>query len=177
MTGGVTLTIKQKGSRVRLEARRNADGRGLYKVWLTGEPGGRLLLGTLAPEGEELRLSRILSLGKLEQAGCWPVREAEAPLAFPFEREKVWYCEPRPGHLVQDSLLQELLRRPMLCRRTGQGFELAAPFTGDSPIVLNTLLCFARTGEVEGRPHLIWTFDQGGKPVMLGEGSNPIKRK
>ncbi|MCI9157167.1 MAG: hypothetical protein HFF44_09585, partial [Lawsonibacter sp.] len=46
MRGGGTLTLRQDGPRVHLEAERPADGRGLYKVWLHGDQGGKLLLGT-----------------------------------------------------------------------------------------------------------------------------------
>ena len=61
MSGGGTLSVREDGLRVYLEARREPDGLGLYKVWLTGQGGGRFLLGTLAPEGEGLRLRRNLS--------------------------------------------------------------------------------------------------------------------
>ena len=58
MSGGGTLSVREDGLRVYLEARREPDGLGLYKVWLTGRGSGRFLLGTLAPEGEGLRLRR-----------------------------------------------------------------------------------------------------------------------
>ena len=64
MVGGGTLLLRQEGPRVRLEAERPSDGRGLYKVWLHGDRGGKLLLGTLVPEGDRLRLSRTLSVGE-----------------------------------------------------------------------------------------------------------------
>lgn len=51
MSGGGTLSVREDGLRVYLEARREPDGLGLYKVWLTGQGGGRFLLGTLAPGG------------------------------------------------------------------------------------------------------------------------------
>ena len=69
MRGGGTLTLRREGARVRMEAERSEDGQGLYKVWLHGDQGGKLLLGTLAPEGDALRLSRTMSVGTLERAG------------------------------------------------------------------------------------------------------------
>ena len=164
MAGGGTLILNQEGAYVRLEARRAPDGKGLYKVWLLGRQGRRMLAGTLAPEDGELRLQRRLSLGRLEQEGCWPVEGAEAVLAFSFEEKGGWYCEPRPGQLVEDGLLRQLLRRPMLCRKTGEGFQLAVPFAKDRPVALSTLLCLARVARVEGRPHLVWSFDRMGRP-------------
>ena len=90
MAGGGTLTLNREGAYVRLEAQRAADGRGLYKVWLLGGQGRRMLAGTLAPEEGKLRLQRRLSVGQLEQEGCWPVEGAEAVLAFSFERKGAW---------------------------------------------------------------------------------------
>lgn len=172
MAGGGTLTLNREGAYVRLEAQRAADGRGLYKVWLLGGQGRRILAGTLAPEDGKLRLLRRLSVGQLEQEGCWPVEGAEAVLAFSFEQKGAWYCESRPGQMVEDDLLRQLLRRPMLCRKTGEGFQLAAPFSTQRPVVLSTLLCLARVTRVEGKPHLVWSFDRAGRPrVFAGEGT------
>ena len=67
MRGGGTLTFRQEGPRVRLQVRREADGRGLYKAWLRGDGGGACLLGTLIPEGGELQLCRTLSVEELER--------------------------------------------------------------------------------------------------------------
>ena len=61
LEGGGTLSLREDGPRVHTEARRQNDGQGLYKVWLRGGGKGRLLLGTLVPEGGELVLSRTLS--------------------------------------------------------------------------------------------------------------------
>ncbi len=78
----------------------------------------------------------------------------------------------RPGQLVEDDLLRQLLRRPMLCRKTGEGFQLAVPFSTQRPVVLSTLLCLARVTRVEGKPHLVWSFDRAGRPrVFAGEGA------
>ena len=78
MRGGGTLTLRLDGTRVQLDAVRPRDDRGLYKVWLLGQRGGRMLLGTMAPEGNVLRLRRTISQGELERAGCWPAAGAEA---------------------------------------------------------------------------------------------------
>ena len=125
-------------------------------------------LGTLAPEQGELRLRRRISRGQLEQAGCWPVGKVQVRMAFAFAQKRAWYCEGRPGLRVEDELLRRLLRRPMLCRDTRDGFQLAAPFAADGPVTLNTLLCLARVERVEGRPHLIWSFDRKGRPRLAG---------
>lgn len=50
---------------------------GVKKVWLVGEGGARLLLGTLLPEQGRLRLSRTLSHSALRTAGLERILSAE----------------------------------------------------------------------------------------------------
>ncbi len=164
MRGGGTLTWEREGPRVRLEAVRPEDGRGLYKAWITGEAGRRMLLGTFAPENGRLCLRRVLPAAELERKGCWPPTGAEAVLTFVFSRSERWYCEKRPERLTKDPLLQSLLKDPMLCRKESDGFCLAAPFRPERPVALNTLFCLARLECLEGRPHLVWRFDGEGRP-------------
>lgn len=166
MAGGGTLRLRQEGGRVRVQAVRPWDGRGLYKVWLSGGAGGRMLLGTLAPEGDCLRLERNMSLDTLERAGCWPPIGAEAPLAFPFSGSERWYCEQHPERLIQDPVAKGAVKGPMLCQRGDAGFCLAAPFRTDSPMPLSALFCLARIEQVEGRPHLVWRFNREGRPEI-----------
>ena len=164
MQGGGTLTLHREGNQIHMEARRPEDGRGLYKVWLTGLGGGRLLLGTLAPEGGGLALRRTLSVSQLERAGCWPLEGAQAPLAFPFSDVQRWYWEPRPQEMISDPILKEQLRGPVLCSRSREGFSLAVPLRTDAPVTLNALICLAKVERLEGRPHLVWSFDREGRP-------------
>lgn len=167
MRGGGTLILRRDGPRVHLEAERPADGRGLYKVWLHGDQGGKLLLGTLAPENGALRLRRTLSVDQLERAGCWPQFRAEAPLAFSFTaRDSRWYCEQHPERLLSDPVLRGQIQGPMLCRKETEGFSLAAPFRPDCPAPLSALFCLAQVERREGRPHLVWSFDQEGRPKV-----------
>lgn len=170
MRGGGSLTLRRDGPRVRLEAERPADGRGLYKVWLHGDRGGKFLLGTLAPEGERLVLRRSLSVGELERAGCWPQFWVEAPLAFPFRSSgpgrEGWYCEQHPERLLADPVLKGQIKGPMLCKKGEEGFQLAAPFRPDRPAVLTALLCLARVERWDGTAHLVWSFDGAGRPEI-----------
>ena len=170
MEGGGTLILRQEGPRVRLEAEKPADGKGLYKVWLRGDRGGKLLLGTLAPEGNRLTLRRMMSIGELERAGCWPQFRAEARLTFSFsgEGESGWYCEQHPGHMISDPVSRGQIEGAMLCRKGGNGrFSLAAPFRTDRPVPLTALFCLASVEQVEGRYHLVWSFDKAGWPVPV----------
>lgn len=57
---------------------------GICKLWLVGER-GRLLLGTLAPEGEALTLKRRFSVGEAKRAGAWPPVGVESMLLWDFD--------------------------------------------------------------------------------------------
>lgn len=167
MEGGGTLTVCREENRVRLTAERPVDGRGLYKVWLIGRRGQRLL-GTLAPEQGVLRLHRTLSVRELEQSGCWPVTGAEAVLSFSFQAGGGWYCEQHPERLVRDPELQRQFHGSMLCRKERGSFHFAVPFRTDSPLALETLFCLGHLEKIQGRPHLVWNFTEDGVPQLPG---------
>ncbi|WP_160667689.1 hypothetical protein [Colidextribacter sp. OB.20] len=175
MRGGGWLSVCQEGPRVHMEAERPADGKGLYKVWLRGDQGGRLLLGTMAPEDGLLRLRRTLSVSALERAGCWPQFRAEAPLAFPFtpQHTEKWYCEQHPERLLTDPVLRGQVPGPMLCLREGEGFSLSAPLRADRPFPMPALFCLARPERREGRLYLVWRFGRRGRPIPPGSTGTP----
>ena len=172
MRGGGTLTFRQEGPRVRLQVRREADGRGLYKAWLRGDGGGTCLLGTLIPEGGELQLCRTLSVEELERAGCWPHFRGEAQLAFHFDEGRAggWRREPEPGRLLRDPVLRREIRGPMWYREEREGFSLAARFRTDRPVPLAVLFCLARVEQWEGQRYLVWEFDWEGWPRLPRDG-------
>ena len=177
MSGGGMLSVREDGLRVYLEARREPDGLGLYKVWLTGQGGGRFLLGTLAPEGEGLRLRRNLSRTQLEMAGCWPVTGAESKLAFSFGQTGGWYCQSCPGQMLRDPVLKEQAPGSMLCRRGSEGFQLAPPVRPDCPMPLAGAACLARVERVEGRPHFVWDFACDGTLKIPDEQGRPERKQ
>lgn len=167
MKGGGWLTVYREGPRVRMEAVRPADKKGLYKVWLQGEQGKRLLFGTLAPGENGLELRKTMSLGELERSGCWPLVGAECRLAFSFgePRKEGWYCEQHPEKLLSDPLVKSWVRGPMWCRRSEAGFCLAAPFQISRPVALTGLFCLAKAEKWADGLHLVWRFDAKGRPV------------
>ena len=63
-------------------------------------------------------------------------------------------------------MLKGQVTGPMLCRRDRDGLSLAAPFRPDAPAPLSALLCLARVERWNGRPHLVWSFDQEGRPKI-----------
>ena len=171
MQGGGELTVQRDGLRVYLTAVRPNDNRGLYKVWLRGNGGGKVLLGTLVPEKDVLTLNRTLSLRELAQAGCWPQLRAECSLTFPFGEtsERKWYCEQKPGGLFSDPLLKRWVCEPILCRRDKRGFSLAAPFRTDRRMPLPGLFCFGRIERWPAGLYIVWKFNKQGIPVLLSE--------
>ena len=113
-----------------------------------------------------LRLKRTLTQNELERAGCWPLAGAEAVLAFPFAAAQRWYRDNHPEQLLADPVLRGQVRGPMLCRREKEGFQLALPFRVDAPVAIESLFCLAQVERLEGRPHLVWSFDREGRPVI-----------
>lgn len=164
LRGGGRLTFWEEGQLVQLQASRPDDGRGLYKVWVRGM-GGRLLLGTLATEGDVLRLHRRLSRSQLERAGCWPIMGGESVLAFSFPHSH-WRREAHPERMVKDVVLCRALNgQSVLLRRQEGGFCLAAPFDHTRPFPLTPLFCLSDIRRVEGRAHAVFYFDREGDPV------------
>ena len=71
-----------------------------------------------------------------------------------------------PERLVSDPVLKGQLKGSMLCRKGEGAFSLADPFRTDRPLRLNALFCLSQVERWEGRPHLVWTFDQEGRPKI-----------
>ena len=176
MEGGGTLSLREDGPRVRLEAVRPDDGRGLYKAWVRG-PGGSFLLGTLLPEKGSLRLVRTVSRSSLEQAGCWPVTGGSGVLTYAFSsqpgEENAWRPERHPEQLCRDALVRESLygRKGFCSKRKGEVLLLSAPFRPQEPFPLPLLFCLARVEVRGGRPWLVWELNRDGLPQLPhGEG-------
>ena len=165
LNGGGRLTLWEEGTLVHLQVQRHDDGRGLYKVWIYGQ-GGRRLLGTLVPEGGRLCLYRRLSRVELERERCWPVTGGETVLAFSFGQDG-WVREEQPEQLVKDVVLRQALKgQVMLLRRVEKGFRLSHSFDTARPFPLTPLFCLAK---VEGG-RVIFFFDREGNPVVPHNG-------
>lgn len=172
LEGGGWLEVQEEGARVRLSVRRGLDGAGLYKVRLRGDR-GEMLLGTLVPEGQYLRLERTMSKDSLTAAGCWPITGGTAALAFSFDSQQAqtppasdWRWEHRPAKLLGDPVLCESAAAwgPMLVRENASGFELAAPLDPQRPFPMTALFCLGRALHVDGQLHVVFSFDSQGNP-------------
>lgn len=163
LQGGGRLNVEQDGGFVRCEATRSNDGQGIYKVWLTGM-GGRVLLGTLAPEGGALRLCRRVSRDSLVRADCWPVAGGECVLAFAFGLGTGRRREPADRRMTDPVLRQAARGLSAQVWGEGDGFSMALPFDCTRPFALAPAFCFARVERVEGRLCAVFSFDGQGRP-------------
>lgn len=118
---------------------------GVKKVWLCGEGGGRLLLGTLLPERGRYRLSRRLSHSSLRCCGLHRLSRAEVnpgPEACPW-RDLAHLSPPRDA-----ALARALRSAPQgLWRRDGDRLLLRFPWQPGEPVPLMSLFCFGRATE------------------------------
>ena len=166
----VEWKITEQGPRIVVEVWRREDGEGLYKAWLTGR-GGRMMLGTLIPEGGRLFLRRTLSVDSLKRQGVWPAIGVEEQLVCSFRAEIV-------GEKWEDTVLKRSARtmpRHSVSRQ-GDGFSLRFPFNPRAPFPITPLFCFARL--VEGE--LVFSFYKGGWPYIFrhaGEDKEEINPK
>lgn len=166
LKGAGTLQVRVEGIRVHILATRVDDGLGLYKVWVVGGAGGRVLLGTMMPEGGVLRVRRTMSLQQLQGQNCWPITGGEAVVAFAFSKQGNWRKEPNPQQLVSDPLVRSQMRGSMLYEKNGDGFSLAAPFRTDAPLPMEVLFCLAQPEYIQGQIYLMWIFDEKGFPKV-----------
>lgn len=170
LDGGGSLSVREEGVRAVAAAERPDDGRGLYKAYLLG-PGGRALLGTMAPEGGLLRVRRTLSLDELRRRGAWPPRGGAAELSFSFAEPDTppgWQrTDPAALPFREAELLRAAVRLgEVLCRRRPEGFALAYPFSTGEPFPFTELFCFAEPMALGGRRYVQFLFTPEGMPRM-----------
>lgn len=164
------VTVRQEGRCAVCQAISRAGERALYKAWLVGDK-GRVLLGTLIPEGGALRLRRSVEVSWLERQGAWPPKGAEileayslAPQALP----QGWSRQEEPWKLLEGEL-RECARelRWALLKRDIEGFFLALPWEKGKPFPLPPLFCLARLERLEGKRYILFRFSRQGKPELL----------
>lgn len=146
-----------------MEVWRRDDKEGLYKAYLTGA-GGRLLLGTPAPENGRLYLRRTLTVDSLKRHGVWPVRGVEEEQVCSFHQDSgpLRWTDP-----VLRRAAKTLPRHTF--HRSKEGFTLSFPFNIHAPFPLTAVFCF---GRVEGG-QLIFSFREDGFPyIPLHRGEN-----
>lgn len=175
------VTVRQEGEKAVCQAIRAADSGGLYKAWLRGA-GGRILLGTLIPDGGALRLRRVMDIPALERQGAWPPEGAEILMAYAFTKEAPpppdWCWTDCPQRLLTEPMLSACLcgvKRALL-KRDVEGFYLAFPWPRHQPFPIPPLFCLAKAERLSGNWYILFRFSRRGIPELLhnfsGMGEN-----
>lgn len=165
------VTLRQEGDLALCRAIRTDLRGSIWKAWLLGGS-GRVLLGTLIPEGGALRLRRVVPVAQLQRQGVWPPAGAElcqTDTAFP-ESPDGWQCIDCPARLMKEPLLRNALRNTerALLRQDGEGFTLGFPFDEKSPFPLSPLFCLCRVEQMNGKACLLFSFNRQGCPRLSG---------
>ncbi len=174
LKGGGRLIINECQGRIHLCATRTTDNRGLYKVWLFGQS-GRMLLGTMIPEGGELRLERTLSRNTLLACGCYPILGGEVVMAFSFRHgeqsrpqalPKGWNIQVENTVFCNDPLLQEIISKQSWIEKSENHiFYLGMAYKIGVEFPLLPLFCFAKWEKLDENSYLIWKFDDKRQPI------------
>lgn len=166
------LPLYQKGEPVGLLLRREeglhtvftADcpgGEGVRKVWLHGQGGRSMLLGTLAPEGGLWRLTRRIPRSSLERQGLAGTVWGEVVSGDGMEGQTAPQ-EKRPPFTPQDPLIARWLAEEGRGRWQREGVLWRYTFSWQvgQPLPLTPLFCFARVG----RGEVSYLFGEKGYP-------------
>lgn len=162
------LLVKENGPRILVSAERPDDGSGLYKAFFWGN-GGRILLGTMAPEEGRLKIRRTFSREELRRQNVWPIQGGSAELFFSFQAPPSGWSWTEGGglSLSEGSLRREAARLGrVLSRRKEEKLTLAYPFLPGKEFPFSELFCFARMAELSGRTYVLFSFDGKGVPTF-----------
>lgn len=143
------LRITPEGRDTRFTVRACANA-GIYRLIAKGEQGD-LLLGVWDGSAMSRRFSREMTApaGRIISAEAVPVEGAAEPwLPAPAERFPRWHAAGG------------------LCRRRGEGWQLAVPFADDGPFPFPSLFCLSQIGRVKGQQMAIFCFDEKGQPIF-----------
>ena len=165
------LHVEEQGSQAKLDFTRVDDKKGLYKAWIHG-PYGKMELGAMLPEGEQLHLCRTVSLQRLRQAGCWPIIGGTIVLSHPFGEQSLppgWIeAENLQSLFPKDKVLQHCACQIKAClwRKSPEGFRLALAFDTHAPFVFSPAFCFAIVEKIGNRYYALIAFNHEGKPLF-----------
>ncbi len=165
------VTVRQEGDQALCRAIRPDQRNGLWKAWLLGM-NGRILLGTLIPEGGALRLRRTVTVEQLERQGVWPPTGAELVQlnAPPPDPPPIGWCwTDCPSRLMGEPGLHLSLQQTQraLLRREETGFQLGLPFGPKLPFPIPSLFCLSRIEYLDGTPYALFRFSRRGCPLLF----------
>ena len=175
MEGGGTLSLREEGLQVRLEAVRPSEGQGLYKAWLrdrtdasfwdppsgtgetavdqTGEPlqpgACRLLAGRGRSDRAVLRFGVGRRSGRLASGGG-----AGAPV---------------PGSVGTGKSAGAV---GLLRQERGGGSDVISAVPAESALSPSAAVLLCQAGDAGGTALLVWTFDWEGNPIFSRIGQD-----
>lgn len=164
------VTVRQEGRCAICQAISRTEEQSLYKAWLVGKGGNRVLLGTLIPEGGALRLRRSLEISALERQGVWPPADAELLAVYPLNAQtppQGWSIQAEPWRLLQEGELRQSCKgvQSGFLQRDSGGFRLAFSWTKGKEFPLPMLFCLAKPTKLGEVWFVIFQFSDGGKPL------------
>lgn len=165
------VTVRQEGEQALCQAMGPLEGHGLYKAWLRGT-GGKVLLGTLIPEGGALRLRRTLPLSQLKSQGIWPPMGAEVVQSPSCTQPTVppgWQWTDCPGRLLGERALSRSLQgvSRALLHRTRERFYLAFPCRPAEPFPIPALFCLSSVEQLGEGLYYVFCFSRRGRPEIM----------
>lgn len=171
------LFAQQEGLRTFFQVDCPKWGDGVHKIWLQGEQGTTLLLGTLVPEGDRLRLERSISNAMLREKGLERcdaaiVRtegtQAAEQLTEQAQVEESDWCPiqtlERPDW---DKGLREAIRglHGGRWKPVSGGVVVTCPWSVGQPMPCMPMVCFGVWSAKAGGK-LTWRLDETGKPKI-----------
>jgi hypothetical protein len=135
-------------------------GGGIRKVWLRSRNGGRMLLGTLAPEQGRWRLRRRVADSELRRQGLSEDIWGEI---LPAGGQPEQGGEKQQAVVPKDPVIAKALEQWNTGRwqKVKQGWRLGFPWQVGQRVPLEPLFCFARVG----RGELYFLLNEEGFPI------------
>lgn len=169
------LRVERQGLRTVFRADCPAWDDTIKKVWLRGN-GGNLLLGTLVPEGDRLKLNRTISNAMLREKGLEHCQrsEIEGAMGQRAQRksaqpaaENRWMPVARLSLPGMDPTLAEAIRsmKNGVWRREPDGICICCPWQIGQRMPCMPIFCFASYSTRRGGM-LTWFLDERGNPLI-----------
>ncbi len=137
------ILCKNEGCYMTFSADTPLLGGGVKKVWLFSEGGGKLLLGTLVPEGQRMRLRRRISHSDLRFRGmAAPVSGQVNP-----QEDAAGWSSFSTLRLQDAELSAALVGLQGGWRRDGDGVELRVPWQVGQAVPVVSRFCLGQPGE------------------------------
>ena len=150
------LRWTQEGLYLQLEARTEGRREGIFRAYLRGENGEKLL-GVMEPEGNGMACRKRFAEPQLRALGRWKGAVLRK------SGEEGWrdYRGEVPGNWSRRLAVEGALQR-----KEGQHYLVALPYPEGEAFPFTELFCLARIRRIAGRRYVVYTFSEGGEPML-----------